>query len=165
MTATARPEGTMLSLLEHALLAAHLLSGAAWFGALVYRAFFVEPRAERFFGRGGEYESFSLHLADGMRYVVLLALLTCGLSGIALMGLHGRAEPAWLARMAVKAGLWLAAFAVFVYISWVYWPRRLFATEAERRLLRRQGVALSLLMIAFAGAGLVLGQWGRVMAP
>ncbi len=153
----------MLSLFAHVLLAAHLLSGAAWFGALVYRAFFVEPRAERFFCRGREYETFSLHLADGMRHVVLLALLTCGLSGFALVGLHASAEPAWLARMAVKSALWLAAFAVFVYLSWVYWPRRLFATEAERLLLRRQVVALSLLMIAFAGAALVLGQWGRAV--
>lgn len=150
-----------MSLFEQSLLAAHLLSGAAWFGALVYRTFFVDPKSRAFFQRGRDFESYSLHLADGMRFVVLLALLTSGLTGFALLGLRWNADAAWQARMAVKAVAWLLAFCVFVYISWVYWPRRLFATESEYPAIRRQGLALSLVMIGFAAVGLVLGQWGR----
>src|SRR5262245_51340073 len=61
-------EPAMSPLLEQALVAAHLMSAAAWFGALVYRAFFVDPKAVRFFGWPGDYEQFALHQAHGMRY-------------------------------------------------------------------------------------------------
>jgi hypothetical protein len=150
-----------MSLLERALLAAHLLSGAAWFGALVYRTFFVDPKSLNYFPRSRDFESYSLHLADGMRYVVLLALLTSGISGFALLYLRWSGETIWQARMVAKAIVWLLAFAVFAYISWVYWPRRLFATESEYGRIRRQGLMLSLVMIGFAALGMLLGQWGR----
>jgi putative copper export protein len=150
-----------MSLIERALLAAHLFSAAAWFGALVYRTFFVDPRSRRYFARGGDFETYSLHLSDGMRYVVLLALLASGLSGFVLMGLRWNPDAAWQARMAVKAGLWALALAVFAYVSWVYWPRRVFATQAEWSGIRTQGLALSLVMIAIAALGMLLGQWGR----
>ena len=139
----------------------HLLSGAAWFGALVCRTFFVDPKSMRFFERGGDYEQFALHLADGMRAVVTAALLVCGLSGFALLGLRWTPAAGWLSLMAVKGVVWLAAFVVFVYISWVYWPRRVFAAGAEVAALRRQGLALALVMIALAGSGIVLGQAAR----
>lgn len=103
----------MPPLLESALAAAHLLSAAAGFGALVYRAFFVGPKALWFFGRPAAFEEFFLHLADGMRFVVLAALLVCGLSGFALAGLRRPASgPAWQALMTGKAGLWAAAVAI-----------------------------------------------------
>jgi len=154
----------MSFLLEQALAAIHHLSAAAWFGALVYRAFFVDPKALRFFHGRTDFERFSLHLADGMRYVVLAALLTCGLSGFVLMGLRWDAASAsWLALMGLKAVLWVSAFAVFAYISWVFWPRRVFATETEIPAVRRQGVVLALVMIALAGLGMVLGQAGQAL--
>jgi hypothetical protein len=156
----------MSSLLEQALTTVHHLSAAAWFGALVYRAFFVDPKSLRFFGEGPDYERFSLHLADGMRYVVLAGLLACGLSGFALLGLRWTAgSPAWLALMSLKAGLGAAAFAAFAYISWVFWPRRVFALAGEYPALRRQGMALALLMIALAGLGMLLGQLGQALRP
>ena len=154
----------MVSVISQVLLMVHLLSAAAWFGALVYRAFFVDPKALQFFQKGADYEQFSVHLADGMRGVVLAALLVCGLSGFALLGLHGH-EPstAWWWLMAVKGLVWMAAFAVFTYISWVFWPRRVFAVEAEYAQVSRQGRLLALVMIAFAGLGLVLGQLGQTL--
>jgi hypothetical protein len=153
----------MSSLIEQAAAAVHLLSAAAWFGALVYRAFFVDPRATRFFAPA-EHERFALHLADGMRYVVLAALLACGLSGFALLGLRWNpSAPGWLTLMGLKAGVWAAAFAVFAYISWVYWPRRVFAVSSEYGAIRRQGLGLALVMIAFAGLGMVLGQVGQAL--
>ena len=148
----------MTSLLDQVLNTVHLLSGAAWFGALVYRTFFVDPKALRFFDGGRGYERFSLDLAHGMRGVVVLALLTCGLSGFVLMGLRWDPADVWLAVMAIKAGLWVVAFAMFAYISWVFWPRRVFATADEWAAVRRRGVTLSLVMIGIAGSGIVLGQ-------
>ena len=144
--------------------AAHMLSAAAWFGALVYRAFFVDPKAQRFFAGGAGYEWFSLDLAHGMRYVVLIALLICGLSGFVLVGLRWSPADGWLALMAGKATLWAVAFALFAYISWVFWPRRVFADAADWPAVRRQGLALALVMIVIAGLGFVMGQAARLAA-
>lgn len=150
-------------LLDLTLAAVHGLSAAAWFGALVYRTLFVDPKAQAFLGSGAEYERFSLHLAHGMRYVVLAALLTCGLSGFALAGLRWSADDGWRALVAGKVGLWLVAGALFAYISWVFWPRRVFADAGQWRRVRRQGLVLSGVMIGIAGLGFVLGQAAQVM--
>ena len=145
-------------LLDQTLATIHLLSAAAWFGALVYRTLFVDPKALRFLGGGSEYERFSLDLAHGMRGVVLAALVSCGLSGFALVGLHGNSAGGWQVLVAGKAGLWAFAVAVFAYVSWVYWPRRVFATTDEWTAVRRHGLVLSLAMIGIAAVGMVLGQ-------
>src|SRR5262245_10807177 len=68
-----------MSGLEQVVAMVHLLAAAGWFGALVYRAFYVDPRALRFFGQTDGYEQFSLALAERMRWVVMAAMLTSGL--------------------------------------------------------------------------------------
>ncbi len=151
----------MLELTEHLLAAAHLISGAAWFGALVYRTLFVDPKAIKFFKTDGEFERFSLDLAHGMRYVVLLALVTCGGSGFLLLGMRWTPSQEWLTLMGVKTALWVVAFGLFGYISWVFWPKRVFATGDEVKKLRRQGLALTVVMIVIAVAGMALGQWAK----
>ncbi|WP_020471827.1 hypothetical protein [Zavarzinella formosa] len=154
----------MLILLDHLLAAVHLLSGAAWFGALVYRTFFVDPKAMRFFHEGTEFERYSLDLAHGMRYVVMLALVTCGLSGFVLLGLRWNSSQGWLAFMGIKSGLWIIAFGLFGYISWVFWPKRVFATRTELPRLHRQGFLLAFTMIVIAATGMMLGQLAKSTA-
>ena len=156
----------MTAILDRTLAATHLLSAAAWFGALGYRLFVVNPRAMKLLGGGPPFEQFALHLADGMRRVVLAALLTCGLTGFALAGLRWNLSADWLRLLAGKIGLWAIALAGFAYVSWVYWPRRVFATADEWTGVRRQGVLISLAMLGVAGLGLVLGQLcAAVRAP
>lgn len=145
-------------LLEQTIRAIHTLSWAAWFGALAYRVCFVDPKANRSLGAAAEFEKFSLDLAHGMRYVVTFALAACGLSGFTLMGLRSNSSELWQTMMVAKIGLWLVAISLFSYISWVYWPRRVFANSAEWPALRRQGLILSIAMIAIAGLGFLLGQ-------
>lgn len=147
-----------VSIFDECVSAVHHLSAAAWFGALVYRTFFVDPKATRFFRGSAEYERFSLELANGMRYVVMLALAACGMSGFILVGLKWHSSDGWLTLIAGKTGLWLVAIALFGYISWVYWPRRVFAIEVEWPRIRRQGFILAITMIAVAGSGFILGQ-------
>ena len=149
------------ALIDQFVAAVHHLSAAAWFGALVYRAFFVDPKAFKFFRVSAEFEHFSLALAHGMRYVVLAALLTCGLSGFVLVGLRWNSAGSWVALMACKLTLWVIAFALFAYISWVFWPRRVFAAGDELSRVRRQGLVLGLVMIGIAALGIVLGQLGQ----
>jgi putative copper export protein len=146
------------ALVDQFVAAVHHLSAAAWFGALVYRAFFVDPKALRFFRASAEFERFSLDLAHGMRYVVLAALLTCGLSGFMLVVLRWNSADSWFTLMAGKVTIWVIAFVLFAYISWVFWPRRVFAVGDELSRVRRRGLVLALVMIAIAGLGIVLGQ-------
>ena len=153
----------MTILLDPAVATVHHLSAAAWFGALVYRTFFVDPKAFRFLGGGAEFERYSLDLAHGMRGVVLAALLTCGLSGFTLMGLRWSPSDGWLFLMAGKVGLWAVALSVFAYVSWVFWPRRVFATAGEWPTVRCLGLVLSISTIAVAGLGFVLGQLSQAV--
>jgi putative copper export protein len=142
--------------------AIHTLSAAAWFGALVYRVMFVDPKAHQFFKQETEYERFSLHLAHGMRYVVMGSLITCGLSGFVLLGLRWNPEQTdWQTLMYGKIGLWVLAFSVFTYVSWVFWPKRVFATDRDLMRLRRQGISLTVGMIGVAALGFLLGQVGQ----
>lgn len=151
--------------METALAAIHLLSSAAWFGSLIYRVLFVDPKAARFFEHGADFERFSLDLAHGMRYVVMLALAACGLSGFALAGLRWNTSEPWQTTMLAKVALWLVACVLFAYISWVHWPRRVFADASEWRRVRRQGVALAVVMVGIAATGMVLGQWAADLTP
>jgi hypothetical protein len=151
-------------LLEQLLLWVHGLSAAAWFGAIFYRTLVVDGKAFTFFKNRDEYEHFSTHLAHNMRYFVTAGLLICGLSGFALVGLKwDGASGEWLALMVAKTCVWLAAFALFSYVSWVHWPWRALASPGEFAYYRRQGQRLAYGMVALAGTGFALGQVCRVL--
>lgn len=151
-------------LLEQFLCWVHGLSAAAWFGAIFYRAAVVDGKALSFFARRSDYEHFSTHLAHNMRYFVIAGLLTCGLSGSALLGLKwDGSNPAWLALMAAKAGVWLAAMGLFTYVSWVHWPWRALAAPEEFAAYRRHGQRLAYAMVFLAGTGFALGQACRAV--
>ncbi len=149
--------------LEQLLLWAHGVSAAAWFGAIFYRTLIVDPKAFGYFRDRTEYERFSTHLAHGMRYVVTAGLLTCGLSGFALLGLKWQsASDGWLALMAAKVVVWLLACGLFTYVSWVHWPWRSLAAPEEFRAYRRQGIILAAGMVLLSGTGFILGQACRL---
>lgn len=151
-------------LLEQFLYWVHGLSAAAWFGAIFYRTLVVDGKAFTFFEKRGDYERFSTHLAHNMRYFVSAGLLICGLSGFALVGLKwDGTSVAWLALMAGKAAVWLAACGLFTYVSWVHWPWRALAAPDEFARYRIQGQRLALGMVVLAGAGFALGQACRVI--
>jgi len=142
----------------------HGLSGAAWFGGIFYRTLVVDAKAHSFFPRTADYEHFSTHLAHNMRYFVMAGLLTCGLSGFALLGLGWDGHNvSWLALMAAKTAVWLAACGLFTYVSWVHWPWRALAAPAEFAHYRKQGQRLAVGMVVLAGAGFALGQACRAL--
>jgi hypothetical protein len=151
-------------LLEQFLFWVHGLSAAAWFGAIFYRALVVDGKAFTFFANRRDYEHFSTHMAHNMRYFVTAGLLTCGLSGFALLGLKwDGASGEWLLLMAAKAGVWLAACGLFTYVSWVHWPWRSLAAPEEFTHYRKQGQRLAYGMVVLAGTGFALGQACRAL--
>jgi hypothetical protein len=72
-----------------------------------------------------------------------------------------RVGAAWDLAVVTKALLLAVALAIFSYISWWNWPRRVFATEAElpalRRTLRRSAYALTGCVAAAMVLGFALG--------
>jgi hypothetical protein len=148
--------------LEQFLFWVHGVSAAAWFGAIFYRTLVVDPKAFGYFPDRAEYERFSTHLAHGMRFLVTAGILTCGLSGFALLGLKWQSDAGWLGLMVAKVVVWLLACGLFTYVSWVHWPWRSFAAPEEFRAYRRQGIVLAAGMVLLAGTGFVLGQACRL---
>jgi hypothetical protein len=143
----------------------HGMSAAAWFGAIAYRTFVVDGKAFKYFPDRVGYERFTTHMAHGMRYTVTAGLLTCGLSGFALLGLRwDGSNTAWVALMAAKTAVWLAAGGLFTYVSWVHWPWRACAAPEEFAAYRREGQRLAYAMAALAGTGFALGQTCRAVA-
>lgn len=155
-----------MRLLEQLLFWAHGLSAAAWFGAIFYRTLIVDSKVFSYFPDRKDSEHFSTHLAHGMRYVVTGGILTCGLTGFALMGLRWD-DPGtgWLTLMVLKVLVWLGACGLFVYVSWIHWPWRSLAAPHEFVHYRRQGIYLAVGMVALAGIGFVLGQACRLTLP
>ena len=150
--------------LEQFLFWVHGVSAAAWFGAIFYRTLVVDPKAFGYFRDRAEYERFSTHLAHGMRYLVTAGLLTCGLSGFALLGLKwDSASDGWRGLMVSKVGVWLAACGLFTYVSWVHWPWRALAAPEEFARYRRDGQLLAYGMVILAGTGFALGQAARAL--
>jgi len=101
-----------------------------------------------------------------MRYFVTAGLLTCGLSGFALLGLKWESTSSeLLGLMGAKVVVWLLACGLFTYVSWVRLAvARPFATPAEFRTYRRQGIVLAASMVLLAGTGFALGQACRLMS-
>ena len=127
-----------MKFLEQALFWVHGMSAAAWFGAIFYRTLVVDGKAFGYFPDRKDYERFSTHLAHGMRYVVTAGMMTCGLSGFALLGLRwDGSNAAWLGLIAAKVAVWLLAAGLFAYVSWVHWPWRALASPDEFAGYRR----------------------------
>ena len=57
----------------------------------------------------------------------------------------------------IKAVLLIAASTIFWYVSWRHWPRRVFATAAERPALQRQLYLLAGTMLVLTGTAFALG--------
>lgn len=152
-----------MPLVEQFLFWVHGLSAAAWFGAIFYRTLTIDPKAYSYFADRAEYERFSIHLAHNMRYMVWAGLLTCGLSGVALVVLRWNPDNLlWSGLLAAKATVWFAAMGLFSYVSYVHWPWRSFAVPEEFAAYRRQGQALAGCMVVLAGLGFALGQACRL---
>lgn len=149
------------ALYEASLLAVHVLGGGVWVGAMVFSIFVLHPRAEQFFARAVDFEDFIFTVVHGARWKVFTGVVAILLSGLALCwhGDHGllTGDPLWLALFVAKLGLYLLAAGSFVYVSWVLWPRRTFATAEELPGIKTHFFRVGVVMVVANALNMVLG--------
>lgn len=150
-----------LGLLQFFVAVAHGLAGAAWFGAMFYSLYVLQPRAQRYFQEPRELETFITTLSHGGRWQVLSAFGIVGSSGIGLFLLHisNSMSAAWLWLVGVKLVVFLAAFALFVHVSWRLWPARVLATHDEIPAFQKKSRQLARVMMLLIGLSMVAGIW------
>lgn len=137
------------------LLLVHVGVGALWWGSMAYSLFVVQPRLGRMVG-DPRVEDTQRELAHGNRWPVVGLIAVLWLSGLGLV-LVDTGSGWWWAGVAVKAGLLAAATALFWWVSWRGWPRRVFALPAELPGLQRRFRSVALAMFGLVGAALAVG--------
>lgn len=141
----------------------HVLGGGVWIGAMFFSVFVLHPRAERYFQRPADFEDLLFTVVQGARWKVLTGVAAIVTSGLALYLTHRAAAGPWSWLIAAKVALLLLVLALFVQVSWVLWPRRVFATEAELPAIRRRFRRIGTLMILCNAANVGLGVLARVL--
>jgi Flp pilus assembly protein TadB len=132
----------------------HAGLAAAWVGGMAYSLFVVQPKLARFFGPDQESrEALTAVIASGNRWKVVGLIAAIAVSGGVLLIFVDTSL--WI--HVAKAVLLMVATGIFWYVSWRHWPRRVFATAAERPALQRQLRGLALAMLALAGTAFALG--------
>jgi Flp pilus assembly protein TadB len=132
----------------------HAGLAAAWVGGMAYSLFVVQPKLRRFFGpEEDSREALTAVIASGNRWKVLGLVAVVAATGLALLWLVD--THLWI--HAIKAVLLLVATGIFWFVSWRHWPRRIFATAAERPALQRQLRMLATIMLGLAGTAFALG--------
>lgn len=153
---------------EAALVATHVLGGGIWVGVMVFSIFVLHPRAEQYFTRDTDFEDFIFTVVHGARWKVASGILAILLSGVGLSVWPGHAwvaSPGWLALFGLKLALFGLSAGSFVFVSWVLWPRRTFATPAELPAIKDQFWRVGILMIAANASNVVLGVVAHVWRP
>jgi hypothetical protein len=140
------------------LIAAHLLLGVGWLGAMSYSLFMVQPKAARYFaGDDDAHEEFVTTLANGARWKVVGLLAAIAATGAALAVWSPHRTGGWWAGVAAKTGLLAAASGLFWWVSWRAWPARVFALPAERPRWRRRFRLAGLGLLGCAGLASLVG--------
>jgi hypothetical protein len=138
-------------MLTRLLVLVHAGVGALWLGAMAYSLFTVQPKLAAMVG--GDTEDAQRILAHGNRWRVVALIGALWASGIALAFTDAASDNGALA---AKAILLAAASALFWWISWRAWPRRVFALPDELPALRRRFRAVAFAMLGLIGAAFAL---------
>jgi len=144
-------------------LGVHVLGGGVWIGAMFFSVFVLHPRAEAFFQGKAQFEDLLFTVVQGARWKVVAGAAAIAASGAWLLWEHRAAGPLWSAVVAAKVGLLLLVIFLFGHVSWVLWPRRVFAAEAELPAIRALFRRIGALMIAANALNVGLGVLARLL--
>ena len=141
--------------MEILLVLVHAGVGAVWLGSMAYSLFVVQPRIARVLA-AEPAEDVYRELAAGNRWRVVALIAALALSGLALVPLTEHPAGWWLLVMS-KILLLVLANAVFWWVSWRGWPRRVFALPEELPAVQRRFRRVAILMCGLVGLNFVLG--------
>jgi uncharacterized membrane protein len=146
------------TLIRALILGVHVLGGGVWIGAMAFSVFVLHPRAERFFSGGSAFEDFIFTVVHGARWKVVAGIVGIVASGVALaVAILPAAVTGWSGIVAAKVGLLVISLALFIYVSWVLWPLRVFASADELPAVRRRFWWVGVVMIACNALNMGLG--------
>ena len=114
------------------LVLAHLGVAAGWLGSMLYSLFVVQPAVARAVPDPARAEDVYRELGAGNRWKVV-GLIAAPRGQRARPGHWSGVDtrPPGGSRSAAKVALLVAASALFWWVSWRGWPRRVFALPAE----------------------------------
>ena len=136
----------------------HVLGGGVWIGAMAFSVFVLHPRAERFFSGSSTFEDFIFTVVHGARWKVVAGIVGIVASGVALaVAIGPNAVAGWSGIVAAKVTLLAVSLALFVYVSWVLWPLRVFASADELPAVRRRFWWVGVVMIGCNALNMGLG--------
>lgn len=125
-----------------------------WLGSMGYSLFVAQPRLARLVGHDpARIEEIQRELAHGNRWRVVGLIATLWATGIWLAVLH---PGHWLA-LCVKATALAGASALFWWVSWRAWPRRVFALPDELPRLQLRFRCVALVMFALVAIAFLAG--------
>jgi Flp pilus assembly protein TadB len=129
----------------------HAGVAALWLGSMAYSLFVVQPKLSRMAGGDPEkVEDLHRELAQGNRWPVVGLIATLWVTGALLT--QRLTFPVSLKAMAL-----LVATALFYWVSWRAWPRRVFALPQELPALQRQFRRVAIAMFGLVGLAFALG--------
>src|SRR5262245_31164061 len=145
----------MARVIYAALVVVHAGLATVWLGGMAYSLTVVQPKVARFFADDDDrHEEFVALIAQGNRWKVIALIAALAGSGVVLWAMDDFED---IAAQLVKAGLLATATAIFWYVSWRHWPRRVFALPEERPAMRRQLRTLASAMTVLVGTAFVIG--------
>lgn len=140
-----------------ALLIAHVWIGAAWFGGVWLSLVNLHRRGPALFDDPAEFERVIAGFTRGNRWIIIGAASGVAVTGALAWSLIDAPSPTWTALMYAKLGLLVGNVAIMSYVSWVIWPRRLFALPEELGPIRRRQAALRVASLVFLAVSVALG--------
>jgi hypothetical protein len=141
------------------LITAHVLAGAAWFGAMFYSLLVLHPRARSFFSSTSKFEEFITYLAAGARWKVLGGAFFIALTGVGLLFLPSKEQIStpFYTCVYVKAVLFVIAVGLFCFTSWVLWPARVLASQEEVPRFHRLFRIIAITLLLIIGMSMAIG--------
>lgn len=137
----------------------HLGVAAVWLGSMSYSLFVVQPRIRRVLPDPVRAEELFRELGAGNRWPVIGLIAALAASGTGLVFVHDGHSYGWWLTIWLKVLLLAAASALFWWVSWRGWPRRVFALPAElpseQARFRRVAVAITTLVGLAFGLGVL----------
>jgi putative copper export protein len=136
----------------------HVLAGSAWFGAMVYSLFVLQPRARLFFKDPSQFEEFVAFVAHRSRWKVLSGMGFIAVTGLILFLFDYKSHSRlYTIIIGTKSVLFVLAVGLFCFVSWKLWPARCLASANEIPKFQQRFRLIGVILLILAATMMILG--------